>query len=216
MADNVTTTLSAAVLAGGRSRRMGSDKALIEIDGTPMLARAIATLRLISDDVFVVGNRPEYQQFGARVLEDAFPGTGTLGGIATAIKHACYDYVLVVACDMPLLSPRLLKALADEPRNYDVLVPALTNKRSGQGCWLTFEPLHAIYSKHCMSTIEERLRADQLKVVAFFDEVHVRTVERKWLEQFDPELSSFLNTNDPAELMEARSQVAELQKRNSR
>lgn len=216
MADNVTTTLSAAVLAGGQSRRMGRDKALIDIDGTPMLARAIATLRLISDDVFVVGNRSEYRQFGTRLFDDAYPGTGTLGGIATAILHARHDYVVVVACDMPLLNPKLLQALADEPRDYDVLVPALANERSSQGGRLTYEALHAIYSKRCLPAIERRLSADQLKVVGFFDEVDVRAVEQTWLEQFDPELSSFLNTNSPSDLNEARSQAAESQKRNGR
>lgn len=179
---------------------MGSDKALLEFDGLALLARAIRAVSAVSNDVFVVGDRPAYHDFGVPVVADAFPDTGTLGGIATALRNATCDYVLVVACDMPLLNVNLLQSLADEPRDYDVLVPALAGERSRQGGRQTFETLHAIYAKSCLPFIEARLHQGEYKASGFFEDVTVKTVDEGWLRQVDPELRSFVNTNDRTEL----------------
>lgn len=199
--------ISAAVLAGGQSRRMGVDKALLEFDGIPLLTRAIEAVSSVSDDVCVVGDRAAYHRFGVPVVEDAFPGTGTLGGIATALRNAQQDHVLVVACDMPLLNVDLLQALADEPRDYDVLVPKLAGERRRQAGGKTFEPLHAIYAKSCLPSIEARLQNDEYKVVGFFEDVDVRVVDEEWLRRVDPELRSFVNTNDRREFNRALAYI---------
>ncbi len=195
-----TAPVSAAVLAGGQSRRMGTDKALLEFDGVALLSRALQAVSAVSDDVYVVGDRPAYHEFGVPVVGDAFPGSGTLGGIATALLHARHDHVLVVACDMPLLDPAVLKAMANEPRDYDILVPALAGGRSQQGGRQTYETLHAIYTKSCLPAIEARLQHEEYKVIGFFEDVSVRVIDEAWLRSLDPELRSFLNANDPAEL----------------
>lgn len=195
-----TQTISAAVLAGGRSRRMGTDKALLQVDGAPLLARAIQAVSTVSADVFVVGDRPAYHALGVPVVADAYPETGTLGGIATALRNAQCDHVLVVACDMPHLNVDLLQLLVDEPRDYDILVPALAGERSQQGGRQTFETLHAIYAKSCLPFIEARLQRGEYKAIGFFEDVTVRTVDEDWLRRVDPELRSFVNVNDRAEL----------------
>ncbi|CAN5590798.1 molybdenum cofactor guanylyltransferase [soil metagenome] len=199
--------ISAAVLAGGQSRRMGTDKALLQLGGVPLLARAIHAISAVSNDVFVIGDRPAYHGFGVSVVADAFPDTGTLGGIATALRNAKRDYVLVVACDMPLLNVDLLQSLVNERRDYDALVPVLARERSQQGGKQTFETLHAIYAKSCLPFIEARIRQEKYKVVGFLEDVTVRTVDEAWLRNVDPELLSFVNTNDRAELDRASAHI---------
>src|SRR5215217_1355332 len=117
--------LSAAALAGGQSRRMGTDKALLPLvaGGQPMLGVVLERLSAVSNDVFVVANdQARYAALAARVVPDLRLDVGALGGIQAAIASSAHDYCLVVACDMPFLSLPLLRQMADEPRSYDVLV----------------------------------------------------------------------------------------------
>lgn len=192
--------LSAAVLTGGRSRRMGTDKALVELAGRPLVEHAIQAVATISDDVFLVGARDSYSRFHVRVVDDDYPGTGPLGGIATALRHARHDRVLVVACDMPSLSPSLLAAMAGLSDDVDAMVPATAASRSRQGSTQTYETLHAIYRRSCLDAIERSLAAGQFKVAGFLGDVRVRVLNEEWLREYDPSLASFANANTPLEL----------------
>jgi molybdopterin-guanine dinucleotide biosynthesis protein A len=128
-----------------------------------------------------------------------------LVGIATALRAAQCDFALVVACDMPLLSLPLLRAMAREPRDYDALVPALIGNRNDRAGDLALEPLHAIYSRTCVPSIDARLRAGRLKVWEFLATVRMRTLPAAWVREYDPALTSFVNANDPRELAVARA-----------
>ena len=196
--------LSAAVLTGGLSRRMGIDKALVEMGGSALVERVIAAVATVSDDVFLVGDRPAYHRFGARVVADGYPGAGALGGIATALRRARHDRVLVVACDMPTLSIPLLDAMARLPDDADVIIPTTPVARSSQGGEKTYETLHAIYRRACLPAIERRLAAGQLKVAGFLADVRVRVLDEDWLRQRDPDLISFANINTPGDLADLR------------
>jgi len=188
-------TLSAAVLTGGTSRRMGADKALLVVAGTTLLARTLAALCAVSDDVTIIGARPAYARFGVPVVADDFPSGGPLGGLATALRVARHEQTLVVACDMPLLSVALLRAMAAEPRDYDALVPLLSGRP---------QPLHAVYARSCLPAIGARLEAGSLSVVEMLDDLRVRWLDDEWLRRFDPLLRSTHNANTPAQLDEAR------------
>ena len=101
------TPLSAAALAGGQSRRMGTDKALLPLvaGGEPMLGVVLKRLSAVADDVLVVADdRAKYAALGARVVPDLRPDVGALGGIQAAIASSAHDHCLVVACDMPFLA----------------------------------------------------------------------------------------------------------------
>jgi molybdopterin-guanine dinucleotide biosynthesis protein A len=198
--------LSAAVLAGGLSTRMGTDKALLPLrPGDPPLgALVVQRLRAVAGDVFVVTpDRPGYDALGARLVPDAYPGAAALGGIATALEAATHGHCLVVACDLPFLNPRLLRWLADQPRDYDVLIPRLPGE-SRQGRGAVFQTLHAVYGKGCLPAIRRRLAEADLRVVGFFDEVLVREVTVDEVRSLDPELRSFFNANTPEAAAEAR------------
>jgi len=197
--------LSAAILAGGLSRRMGEDKALLALrPGDPPLAKlVIDRAAAVADEVFVVSTqRPGYERFGVPVVDDRHPGAGVLGGIATALAAAAHDHCLVVACDMPFLSRPLLEWLADQPRDYDVLVPRVPG-RSRQGDGFVYQTLHAIYSKNALPAIEAAIAGDHLQVIAFFPAVRVRAVDAEIVARLDPLGRTFFNANSPEAAEEA-------------
>ena len=144
-----------------------------------------------------------YDALGASLVTDAYPGAAALGGLATALEAAAHEHCVVVACDLPFLSPRLLRWLADQPRDYDVLIPRLTGERR-QGSGFIFQTLHAIYGKSCLPAIERQLRAGNRQVIAFFPDVTVRTIELDQIQTLDPSHRSFFNANTPEAAAEAR------------
>ena len=200
--------LSAAVLAGGQSRRMGQDKALLPLDpgGPPLLRIVLDRLAAVADDRFIVAtDRPAYGDFGVPVYGDDVAGAGTLAGIATALRLARHDHCLVVACDMPFLNPSLLAWMAARPRTYDALVPRLPGEsKQARGAGHTWQTLHAIYVKRCLPAINRRLAEDDRKVISFFDGVRVEAVDAEQVRLLDPDLRSFFNANTPEALDSAR------------
>ena len=200
--------LGAAVLAGGQSRRMGTDKALLPLvpGGQSMLGVVLERLSAVADDMIVVADeQARYAAFGVRVVPDLSPQVGALGGIQAAIAWSAHEHCLVVACDMPFLSLPLLRRMADEPRDYDVLVPLIPGESRQRDDGLVYQTLHAIYSKRCLPFIEKRIAEGRKQVVGFFEDVRVRTLDVAEISRWDPDLWSFFNANTPeAMIMAAR------------
>lgn len=188
--------VSAIVLAGGASSRMGFNKAFARLgQGGTLIEKAVAKVAMLSPDVIVVANDEEtYRNLGVRVSPDVYPGTGSLGGIYSGLLAAQHQHALVVACDMPFLSLPLWRYMLSIPRDYDVLLPRL----HGQP-----EPLHAIYSKQCVGPIKDLLERGRLKIIGFLHRVKVRFLDEVEIEHFDPEHRSFFNVNRPEELARA-------------
>ena len=185
-------SVSAIILAGGQSRRMGRDKALIDYQGRPIVAHVIDTLRALSDDIVVVANRSDlYGPFGARVVPDYEPPCGPLGGIAAGLQAVQHPLVVVVACDMPFLSVPLLRWLIDLAEGYDAVVPQTGDE---------FEPLHAVYRRECYSSIVRRLERGERRVISFFADVRLRPVPEPEWRPFDPAGRSLVNLNTPDDL----------------
>jgi molybdopterin-guanine dinucleotide biosynthesis protein A len=208
MVTPVHTPLSAAVLAGGKSSRMGQDKALLPLvaGGPPLLSLVLDRLREVADDVCVVANEGgRYERFGARVVPDREQGIGALGGIYSALLEATHDYCLIVACDMPFLSRDLLRRMASEPRTYDVLVPLLPGQSRQRSDGLVYQTLHAIYGKACVPHIKEQMLRGNRQVIGFFDHIQLRTIGLESVHTADPDLLSFFNANTPEALAQARS-----------
>lgn len=201
--------LSAAILAGGLSTRMGRDKALIPLppEGRPMIEAVTKRLREVADDVFFVANDERLAGFGVRTAPDAYPGAGTLGGIHAALSASWHDHCLVVACDMPFLNADLLKYMASIERSYDVLAPVTAGVSRQGGGGVIYQTLHAIYAKRCIEAIEVRLEAGDNRVIGFFEQVSVQTIGEDECRTWDPELRSFLNLNTPESLAAAIATV---------
>ena len=196
-----TESITAVVLAGGLSRRLGRDKAVEPFDGEPLIRRVIqrAVNAVGAGDVVVVVANSERAaalplDAGHRTAVDVFPDCGSLGGIYTGLTAARTNWVLVTACDMPFLSAPLLEHMAGLRDGVDAVVPEIEGRP---------EPTHAFYSRECRSAIEKKLRAGQLKISGFFEDVIVRYVPEVEVRRYDPELLSFFNINRPEDLARA-------------
>jgi len=188
--------VAGVVLAGGGSRRLGRDKALLTLDGETLLARATRILRQVTTEQFVVGPESRGATTATRIVPDVRPGCGPLGGIYSALLATTAEHVLVVACDMPFLNPGLLSYLLSLRADWDVVLPRVACR--GQH-------LHAVYAASCLEPIRRHLDAGDLRVDCFFDEMRVRPVEAEDLRRFDPELRSFYNVNTAEEWAGAQS-----------
>ena len=181
--------LTAGILVGGKSRRMGQDKALLTLEpGGPAVIEIVAgRLRVVTSEIVLVGSTAPDVLPDVRRIADSFSGSGPLGGIHAALTAAGSERVLVVACDMPFLSVALLRFMASLSGTYDVLVPVLDRPH----------PLHAIYARSCLPHIERSLQAGGHQVTGWFDAVDVREIDRATIERYDPELLSCFNMNAP-------------------
>ncbi len=191
--------VTGGVLAGGESRRMGQNKALMQLGGERLVDRVVRTLAESCAELLMVTNSPEvYADAGIRMVGDVWPGKGSLGGIYSAIYYADTPYVLVVACDMPFLQAASLTYLIEQIGDHDVVMPDVLGEQ---------QPLHAIYGRTCLEPIRRRLEADRLKIVGFLPDVRVRTVTAAELHPFDPELLAFQNLNTPEEFEAAEHRL---------
>jgi molybdopterin-guanine dinucleotide biosynthesis protein A len=188
--------VSAIVLAGGKSERLGQDKALLKLDGNYLLRDLLHDLATLSDDLLVVADDIDrLAQFGVRVVPDARPGMGPIGGIHAGLQAMRHFRGVFVGCDMPLLNLPLLRHMAQLSSDFDVVIPRVVNQ---------VEPLHAVYSKVCLQPMEAALERGERRVISFFSQVLVRYVEKEEIERFDPQHLSFFNINTPDDLTQVR------------
>ena len=189
--------LGVAILAGGKSSRMGTDKGLVHLDGVALVERIACQVLDITSNIFVVTNRiSEYRKFGYPMVSDVFPDIGPLGGLYTALKYDEHEYTLILSCDMPFVNQALLLYMFDNIEEYDAVVPRLSPNAHP-------EPLRAIYHKRCREHMLDAIRLGMRKAISFFDKIDVRYIERAEIEAVDPGAGSFFNTNTPEDLLEA-------------
>jgi len=194
--------LSISIQAGGQSRRMGQDKALLPFLGRPLIQRVIERLSPMADEILVTTNSPEdYRFLNLPLFPDLKPDRGALGGLYTALSSATCQAVAVVACDMPFASASLIEAanrlLVQE--EADVVIPD-----SGGG----LEPLHAVYRREtCLPAIESAIDADKWRLISWFPEVKVRILQPDENKVYDPSGLAFLNLNTPEEFAEAEERA---------
>jgi molybdopterin-guanine dinucleotide biosynthesis protein A len=192
-------SITGVILAGGKSNRMGQNKALMSLGGKRLVDRVVEVMRSVFDDLLMVTNTPGvYADLGLPMVRDVWPEKGSLGGVYSAIYHVATPYCLVVACDMPFLQTAVLRYLITQINDHDVVVPDVLGE---------LQTLHAIYSKACLQPIERRLEANRLRIVGFFPDVRVRTVTASELEPYDPALLAFQNLNTPEEFQAAEQRL---------
>jgi molybdenum cofactor guanylyltransferase len=189
--------ISVAILAGGKSSRMGADKSFTLLDGKPIFEHVLTRVQELKlPTILITNSRDKYAAYALPMYQDIFPDQGALGGLYTAIQTSETDFTLCVACDMPFLNVNLLKYLLSLcTAEWDVIVP-----RTGEYP----ETMHAVYSKACLEPIQRQIRQGRLKASGFFDQVRVRYIEEDVIRQFDPDLRSFMNVNTPDDLLIAR------------
>jgi molybdenum cofactor guanylyltransferase len=200
----VTKPFTIAISAGGKSSRMGTDKAFVHILGKPLIEHLIERVADVGqEETLLITNRlADYAHLTLPMYKDVLPDKGSLGGIYSAIYHSSHPYTLVLACDMPFVSTDLLRYMAAlrAGDQYDVIVPRVAGYPQG---------LHALYSRDCLEPIRQRLEADELKVVSFYDDVRVRYIDEDEYKAFNEKGLAFYNVNTPDELKEARKLAEE-------
>ena len=211
-----TLSVTGVILAGGKSRRMGQNKALIQLGASPLIAHVIHHMRLVTDELLLITNTPtEYAHLGLPMHSDRVPDAGALGGIYTGLTYASHDAVLCVACDSPFLRPKLLSYLVATLGEYDAVMPytyssnkdiGVTNPShsnrnigvtnpSHSANQITLQTLCAAYSKRCLPIIELMLQESELRVHALAERAYVQRVSPEVWRAFDPDGISFFNIN---------------------
>ncbi|HKL26036.1 MAG TPA: molybdenum cofactor guanylyltransferase [Desulfuromonadales bacterium] len=186
--------VTGALLAGGKSRRMGQDKACAEVAGQPLYARPLQFLQRHFQTVVIAGDRPDLASPEIPAVADLYPGSA-LGGLFTALKTAETPWIFVLPCDLPFPDAGILKLLLDRREGADAVVP-----RTPRGD----EPLFALYHKNCLPTMEGMLKARQFAVHQLFRRIRCRRLA--WPELPTGWQRSLLNVNTPGQLRQIREQ----------
>lgn len=192
---------SVIVLAGGKSKRLGRDKAQEIIDSESLIQRVVSSLSFFNGDIIVVSAKgqhlPQLAGYpGLRVVTDAYEAKGPLVGIYTGLLASVTHYNLVVACDMPFLKPALVSYMFSISAGFDAVIPRLGS---------LVEPLHAVYSKSCLPAIEKMFGQGHYRTDRLLKLVKVRYVEAEEIDRFDPKHLSLFNINTKADLEVARA-----------
>lgn len=188
-----------AILAGGLSRRMGTNKSLVMLAGKPIVQHVIDRLGQLGRPMLLISNAPPlYERFELPIFTDVYPQRGSLGGLYSALYYSPYPYTLCVACDMPFLNAALLRHLLGLRAGYDGVVPYVGGH---------YESLHAVYHRRCLQVLEERLAHDQLRLSDLYEPLNFRRVSEHEVSRFDPQRLSFINLNTPADLSRAERLV---------
>jgi len=190
--------ISAAILAGGRARRLGGvDKSALAVGAGSILERQLSLLRDLTPHILIVGaDRSRVPAGGVRVVADRLPGAGPLGGLYTALMEAPTEQVLVIACDMPFLTAPFLMRLAARGVDVDVAVP-----RSAAGR----HPLCASYARRAAGHLKARIDGGDLRVREALEGLDVRELGPDELAGFDPDGLLLLNVNTPDDYAKART-----------
>lgn len=189
------------ILAGGQSSRMGTNKALLDFEGEPLIQRLARRMQGWFQQVVVVTNTPELYGFlGLPLVGDRIPGLGPLGGLEAGLSASTFDHAFFCATDMPFVSEALVRYMVGLAPEYDVVVPMLGGE---------YEPMHAVYSRRCLPWVTERLDARRLRLLSIYDQARLRVVDEDEVRRFgDPE-RLFFNCNTPEDLERARDWESE-------
>ena len=183
--------MTAIILAGGKSRRMGSNKAFLKYGDTTFIEHQVMMLRKIFDEIILSANDENaYAGLKLAIVSDVIPEKGPLSGIYAGLSHARSSHAFVIACDMPFINEKLILYLKSQINGYDVVVP-----QTSRG----LEPMHAFYSRNCIQPMHRCLEEGRLRIVDFFSEVKVKVVDEKEFAGLDASLQSLINLNTPDE-----------------
>jgi molybdopterin-guanine dinucleotide biosynthesis protein A len=179
---------------------MGTNKALLRVDGRPLIDALVEKVRSVTDEVFISSNEPSlYAHIQAPVIEDMFPGQGPISGLHAAMLASSRDLFLVVACDLPCLPAPLLRTLIRCSEGFDAVIPCSSDGRP--------HPLCATYRRSCLPYLEFNLTNGQNQMIAFLQDPSIKTL---WL---GPDQGGFsdahlYNLNTPADLALFRRKIS--------
>lgn len=190
--------VAAIILSGGKSSRMGTNKALLKINEKTNVERIADTLKGLFDDIILVTNDPKtYQFLELTMVSDHYPGMGPLAGIHAGLNASNYDVNFIVACDMPFVSGELAKTLVNKCIDYDAVIPVINEMQ---------HPLFAVYRKKIVNQVEKNIEDGRLAIKGLLDHLNVLYVTEKDLQEYSSlDLERFFfNMNHPHEYEDAK------------
>ena len=192
---------AAIILSGGKSSRMGTNKALLKINEKTNIERIRDRLQpFFSDMILVANNQDDYRFLEINMTADRYPGMGPLAGVHAGLSATHQETNLIVACDMPFVSAELAQALVEKCSGYDAVVPVIHGKQ---------HPLFAVFHKRILPIVEDCLKNGDLRMKHLFERLHVLYVTEKDLGGFDDLEKIFFNMNHPSEYDEALKRAEE-------
>lgn len=190
--------MTGVILVGGKSSRMGQEKALMSVGGVPVFRRILDVFEKLFDEILIVSNHQgRFSGYRHREVVDLIPDCGPLGGIYTALHFAKSDQIFVASCDLPFIHASIVKLLIKEANSYDIVVPDINGK---------LHPLHGTYSKRCIPFIWKQIENTSLNITKFINEVQGLSIRRVGMQELfseDLELRSLFNMNTQEDWSEA-------------
>jgi molybdenum cofactor guanylyltransferase len=197
----LSSKIEGFVLAGGRSSRMGRDKALLDVGGVPLLVRTMLLVESVVGSATVIGESAGIRALGLSTVPDDWPGVGPLGGIATALRVSRAPWSLVVACDLPYLTKAWLEYLVSRALASDADAVIAMNASGA-------EPLCAAYCESAEPAIRSAVSLGNLKVRSMLENLRGEVIEPEEWKRFDSDGYLFKNMNSPEDYEEARERLA--------
>jgi molybdopterin-guanine dinucleotide biosynthesis protein A len=196
-------SFSVIVLAGGKGKRLGGNKALLSFMGRPLIEHVLKRVEELAEEILIVSDELKLPFDHPKVLliPDVFPQGGPLGGIYSGLNASKNEWAFAFGCDMPFIQPSVLKLIALVSPGFDAVVPLIGGKP---------QPLHALYSKSCLEAFRGDLEKGLLKLTRSLSLLKVRYLSQEEIKAFDPHLISFFNINSPADLEKALNLIAQL------
>lgn len=207
--DLLSQNITLAIQAGGFSKRMGQEKALLPFDGLPLIEYIVHRGKRLTDDIIVTTNKIESFQFlNLPLYPDLLPQRGTLVGIHTALSAAKRPFVAIVGCDMPFFNPQMLAYQAQIlfDSSADAVIP-----RNQDG----LEPIHGVYRRDtCLAAVQIAFEKNLRSLIAWLKLLQVIEITEDQIRPFDPEMRAFTNLNTPEEYHQAEALAARDQQSN--
>lgn len=194
--------MTGIILAGGESKRLGVNKAFIELDSKKLIEHIYLKLDKIFDKIIIVTNSlNNFRNFQAKIIRDKVPGIGPLGAILWGLEASTSKYNFITGCDSPFIKNEIIQLLIKKINQADVIIPY-----SNKG----YEPLLAIYSKNCLEAIKKSINSGDLRIISFFPEVKVKIISEDEIRECDPDLISFFNINSENDLKKAQKLIKKI------
>jgi molybdopterin-guanine dinucleotide biosynthesis protein A len=188
--------VTGVILAGGASSRMGSNKALLRLNGTPLIELVYRTMSRLFNDIVIVTNSPrEYAFIPCRTVADIYPGAGSIAGLHAGMTASVTERIFAAACDMPFLNPLLIRMLCGYDREAEAVVPL-----NDEGF---FEPLHAVYAVSARERARQVIEQGDRSILILLDRLSTVLIPRQVIRSIPGAGQSFRNINTPAEFQEA-------------
>ncbi len=182
----MNNNITAAILCGGKSTRIGREKAFSLLNNIPIFEHVLKKLKDIFPKIIISSNNPMFfKKYNIPIVEDIVKNKDAIGGIYSILKNIDTEYAFIVACDMPFIDKKAVKILLENVNDNDVVIPRINGR---------FQPLFAIYSKNTIPEIEKSIKENNLKITSILHKIKTKVVSDSYFQGIDIK-KNFFNIN---------------------